>query len=273
MSQQNTFVVFQQIFFLQMNFTGNNSWYAGNNSLPYPNDSSSSSNSRCLDSLQSIALQANLQAALFPVAFGSSIFTVIASFITVVANSCLLFAFFMDPLKIFHSPTTYFLIGLTIADLLTVLVQEPINSVCFMLLYFQSPSAKKCPPFMLILEINLHQLPQRFPLLSFFLNFTQYIVVSFPLTYARLMTKKKVLIGVATIYVYSAVFRCLSSGLSAQYIFMFDLIVHNYVLVVSAVVLYMLLHRLMKKKMAAGNCLQGQATSREDSRHTQVQHN
>ena len=54
---------------------------------------------------------------------------------------------------------------------------------------------------------------------------------------------------------------------------MFDLIVHNYVLVVSAVVLYFLLHRLMKKKMAAGNCLQGQATSREDSRHTQVQHN
>ena len=87
------------------------------------------------------------------------------------------------------------------------------------------------------------------------------------------MTKKKVLIGVATIYVYSAVFRCLSWGLSAQYIFMFDLIVHNYVLVVSTVVLYILLHRLMKKKMAAGNSLQGQATSREDSRHTQVQRN
>ena len=62
-------------------------------------------------------------------------------------------------------------------------------------------------------------------------------------------------------------------GLSAQYVEMFDLIVHNYVLLVSTVVLYILLHRLMKKKMAAGNSLQGQATSREDSRHTQVQRN
>ena len=260
--------------FLQMNFTCNNSWSAGNNSVPYVNDSSSSSNSRCLDSLQSIALQANPYAAFFRVVFGSSIFIVIVSFITVVANSCLLLAFFVDPLKMFRNPTTYFLIGLAIADLLSALVQEPIYAACFMLLYFQSPSAKKCPPFMAFGKQFVSTTMTVSFIIVFAFTLTQYIVVSSPLKYARLVTKKKVLIGIATIYVYSTVLWCLPlMGLSLKYVEMFDLIVHNYVLVVSTVVLYILLHRLMKKKMAAGNSLQGQATSREDSRHTQVQRN
>ena len=257
--------------FLEMNFTCNNSWSAGNNSLPYVNDSSSSSNSRCLDSLQSIVL--NPYAAFFPVAFGSSIFIAIVSFITVVANGCLLFAFFVDPLKIFRSPTTYFLIGLTIADLLSALVQEPIYAACFMLLYFQSPSANKCPPFMAFGKQFVSTTMTVSFIIVFAFTLTQYIVVSSPLKYARLVTKRKVLIGVATIYVYSSVLWCLPLMDLSAHVEMFDLIVHNYVLVASTVVLYILLHRLMKKKMAAGNSLQGQATSREDSRHTQVQRN
>ena len=257
-----------------MNFTCNNSWSAGNKSLLNVNDSSSSSNSLCLDSLQSIVLKENPYAAFFPVAFGSSIFIAIVSFITVVANGCLLLAFFVDPLKIFRSPTAYFLIGLTIADMLTALVQEPIYAACFMLLYFQSPSAKKCSPFMAIGKQFASTTMSVSFIIVFSFTLTQYIVVSSPLKYARLVTKKKVLIGVATIYVYSAVLWCLPlMGLSLLYVEMFDLIVHNYVLVISTVILYIFLHRLMKKKMAAGNSLQGQATSRESSKHTQVQRN
>ena len=256
-----------------MNLTCKKSWSAGNNSLLYANDSSTRSNSQCLDSSQQVALQANLYATSFPVASGSSIFIVIAFFITVVANSCLLLAFFVDPLKMFRNPTTYFLIGLTIADMLTALVQEPIYAACFMLLYFQSPSAKKCPPFMAIGKQFASTTMSVSFIIVFSFTLTQYIVVSSPLKYARLVTKKKVLIGVATIYVYSAVLWCLPlMGLSLLYVEMFDLIVHNYVLVISTVILYIFLHRLMKKKMAAGNSLQGPATSRKDSRHTQVQH-
>ena len=240
-----------------MNFTCKNSWSAGNNSLLYANDSSTRTNSQCLDSSQQVALQANLYATFFPVASGSSIFIVIAFFITVMANSCLLLAFFVDPLKMFRNPTTYFLIGLTLADMLTALVQEPIYAACFMLLYFQSPSAKKCPPFMAIGKQFASTTMSVSFIIDFSFTLTQYIVVSSPLKYARLVTKKKVLIGVATIYLYSAAFQCLSWGLSAQYIFMFDVIVHTYVLGVSTVILYILLHRLMKKKMAAGNSLQG----------------
>lgn len=257
-----------------MNFTCNDSWSVRNRSLPNGNDSEANNNSLCLDSIQSGLAAVNPYAAFFSVAFGSSIFIVIVSFITVVANSCLLLAFFVDPLKMFRNPTTYFLIGLAIADLLSALVQEPIYAACFMLLYFQSPSRKNCPPFMAFGKQFVSTTMTVSFIIVFSFTLTQYIVVSSPLKYARLVTKKKVLIGVATIYVYSSVLWCLPlMGLSLQHVEMFDLIVHNYFLVVSTVVLYILLHRLMKKKMAAGNSLQGQATSREDSRHTQVQRN
>ena len=52
-------------------------------------------------------------------AFGSSIFIIIVSPMTIVANSLLLVTFLVDPLKIFRNPTSYFLIGLAIVDLLT----------------------------------------------------------------------------------------------------------------------------------------------------------
>ena len=81
-------------------------------------------------------------------AFGSSIFIIIVSPTTIVANILLLVTFLVDPLKIFRNPTSYFLIGLAIVDLLTALIQEPIYATCFMLMYFQHPSWTKCVPWM-----------------------------------------------------------------------------------------------------------------------------
>ncbi|KAJ7353805.1 hypothetical protein OS493_032078 [Desmophyllum pertusum] len=75
----------------------------------------------------------------YKVAFGSAIFICVASFITILANSLLLLACCIDPLKIFRSPTTYFLIGLAIVDLLTALIQEPAYATCFMFAYLQHP--------------------------------------------------------------------------------------------------------------------------------------
>ena len=168
-----------------MNFTCNNSWSVLNRSLPNGNDSESNNNSLlCLDSIQSGLAAVNPYAAFFSVAFGSSIFIVIVSFITVVANSCLLLAFFVDPLKMFRNPTTYFLIGLAIADLLSALVQEPIYAACFMLLYFQSPSAKKCPPFMAFGKQFVSITMTVSFIIVFAFTLTQYIVVSSPLKYA-----------------------------------------------------------------------------------------
>ena len=61
----------------------------------------------------------------FKFAFGSAIYIIIVSFITVFANGLLLVVFFFDPFKIFRTATTYFLIGLAFVDILTAASQEP----------------------------------------------------------------------------------------------------------------------------------------------------
>jgi len=52
-----------------------------------------------------------------------------------------------------------------------------------------------------------------------------------------------------------------------------ELFLHNYAVVLTTIVFYSLLYHTMKKKMATGNTLQNESTSREESKHTQVQRN
>ena len=210
----------------------------------------------------------------YKVAFGSAIFIYTVSLITILANSLLLLICCVDPLKIFRNPTTYFLIGLAIVDLLTALVQEPIYATCFILLYIKQPSLQKCKPFMefasyfsaFSITVSL--------LIVFAFTVTQYIVVSSPLKYGRSVTKKKVFISVVSIYLYTAVFCCLPlMGVPIKVKNAIELFLHNYAAVLATIVFYILLHYIMKKKMATGNTLQNESTSREERKHTQVQRN
>ena len=259
-----------------MNLTCNNSWpiLHGNSSLE-PNESTSANYSTCRESVQS-GTPADPFADFYPVAFGSSIFIIVVSFTTVLANSFLLLAFYVDPLKIFRNPTTSFLIGLALVDLLTALVQEPIYATCFMLLYFQNPLRKKCGPFMDAGKFFAAFTMTVSFLIVFAFTVTQYIVVSSPLKYARLVTNRKVLISVVVIYLYSTMFWCLHlMGVPENIQHIIDMFIHNYVLIFITIAIYILLHRVMRKKMAAGNSLQGNADAqaRERSKHTQVQRN
>jgi len=192
-----------------MNLTCNNSWpiLHGNSSLE-PNESTTGNHSTCTESVQS-GTPADPFADFYPVAFGSSIFIIVVSFTTVLANSFLLLAFYVDPLKIFRNPTTYFLIGLALVDLLTALVQEPIYATCFMLLYFKNPLRRKCSPLMDAGKYFAAFTMTVSFLIVFAFTVTQYIVVSSPLNYARLVTNRKVLISVVAIYLYSAMFWCM----------------------------------------------------------------
>ena len=208
----------------------------------------------------------------YKAAFGSAIFIYVVSLITILANSLLLLIFCIDPLKIFRNSTTYFLIGLAIVDLLTALVQEPIYATCFIMLFIKHPSLQKCGPFMYFasyfsaFSITVSQL------IVFAFTVTQYIVVSSPLKYGRLVTKKKVFISVVSIYLYTAIFCCLPlMGVPQKVKDGIELFLHNYAVVLTTIVFYIRLHYTMKKKMATGNTLQNESTSREESKHTQAQ--
>ena len=200
-------------------------------------------------------------------AFGSSIFIIIVSPMTIVANSLLLVTFLVDPLKIFRNPTSYFLIGLAIVDLLTALIQEPIYATCFMLMYFQHPSWTKCESWMKFAAYF-----SAFPIsisasIVFAFTLTQYIVVASPLRYGRMITKKKALLSVVTMYLYHTLFCCLPlMGVPQKTKHAIDLFFHRYTVVLVTIVVYIILHYTMKKKMTAGRSLQS-----EKGRHVQVQ--
>ena len=200
-------------------------------------------------------------------AFGSSIFIIIVSPMTIVANSLLLVTFLVDPLKIFRNPTSYFLIGLAIVDLLTALIQEPIYATCFMLMYFQHPSWTKCKSWMKFAAYF-----SAFPIsisasIVFAFTLTQYIVVASPLRYGRMITKKKALLSVVAMYLYHTLFCCLPlMGVPQETKHAIDLFFHRYTVVLVTIVVYIILHYTMKKKMTAGRSLQS-----EEGRHVQVQ--
>lgn len=211
----------------------------------------------------------------YTAAFGSSIFIIVVSFTTILANGFLLLAFYVDPLKIFRNPTAYFLIALAIVDLLTALVQEPIYATCFVFLYLRNPNALKCRAVMDVARYIAGFTMTVSYLIVFAFTVTQYIVVSSPLKYARLVTNRKVLISVVAIYLYSTAFSCLHLiGVPENILLMIELFLHDYGSMSITIAIYILLHRVMKKKMVAGNSLQGKANARgEESKHTQVQRN
>lgn len=215
-------------------------------------------------------------AAFTAAAFGSAIFITVVAVPTILANGALLLTFYVDPLKTFRNPTSYFLIGLTIVDLLTALVQEPIYATCFMFLYFRHPLTPKCRPFMNAMSDYFGAVVMTVSFLIIFaFTLTQYIVVSSPLKYARFVTSRKVLISVVAIYFYSTTFWCLQlTGVPGSTLEIIDLILHYCLMIFITIAIYILLHRVMKKKMTAGNKLQGPVKARgEESKHAQVQRN
>ena len=258
-----------------MNLTCNNSWAnMSGNFLNEVNQSVSANLSSCSETAaQSPSVMDPLE-DYYKVAFGSAIFIYVVSLITILANSLLLLVFCVDPLKIFRNSTTFFLIGLATVDLLTALVQEPIYATCFMFVYFQHPLRENCGPLAnAVRYVGAFAMTTSF-LIVFAFTFTQYIVVSSPLKYGRLITKKKVLTSIAAMYLYSATFWCLHlMGVSSHIQTMMDTFIHSYLLVFITIAFYILLHCAMKKKMTAGKSLQSQTGERTTSKHIQVQRN
>ena len=78
----------------------------------------------------------------FKLAFGSAIYILTVSLITIMANGLLLLVFFFDPLKIFRNATTYFLVGLAVVDILTAATQEPAYATCFIMMYARHPDTR-----------------------------------------------------------------------------------------------------------------------------------
>ena len=143
-----------------------------------------------------------------------------------------------------------------------------------MFLYFQHPLRKKCGPLVnTVRYLGAFAMTASF-LIVFAFTVTQYIVVSSPLKYGRLITKRKVFISITVIYLYSAIFWCLHlMGVSSNVQIMMDSFIHSYLSVFVTIAFYILLHREMKKKITAGKSLQSQTGKRNTRNHIQLERN
>ena len=206
-------------------------------------------------------------------AFGSSIYMILLSFITVVANALLLMVFLVDPLKTFKNPTTYFLIGLAISDLLTALIQLPINSTCFIMLYLGGPLNGLVLCKNVLLNVGLIQgaitMTVSF-LITLMFTVTQFIVVSSPLKFARMVTSRKIGICVFILYAYSILFWISQFwGVPFEVLLKIDVFLHSLFLPHLTILFYILLHLTFKRKMAASKMLSNESSlqSRESNQN------
>ena len=104
---------------------------------------------------------------------------------------------------------------------------------------------------------------------------TQYVVVISPLNYAQNVTKRRVIICVLAIYVYSVLFSVLPEmGVSEDAQRKIDNTFHSICLIYFTVIIYILLFIAFKKKMAASNRLREDKETNDgskDDRRTDVE--
>lgn len=194
----------------------------------------------------------------FKFAFGSAIYMFIASFLSIIANGLLLLVFLFDPLKIFRKATTYFLVGLSIADILTATTQQPMFATCFTMIYIKHrDTGKTCQTLISVgHHISLVAMNCSFIIVLSF-TIAQFIVVISPLKYAQKVTKCRVIVCIIGIYAYAILLTLLPKmGVHRDSLLKFDTIFHSIILTYLIIIFYVLLFITFKKKAAASRSLQ-----------------
>lgn len=171
------------------------------------------------------------------------------SLFTILVDILLRGTFLLDPIKTFRNPTTFFLIGSAIVDLLTGLVQEPTYATCFMLLYFQHPSSSKFVAWMRFGHYFSEFCVSISPSIVFAFTLMQYIVVASPLKYGCMITKKKAFIKVGAIDGYhTLICSLLLMGVPQKTKEAIDLFLHSYTVVLITIMVYIFCITLRKRK-------------------------
>lgn len=190
----------------------------------------------------------------FKFEFSSLIIIVLLAAVTIPTNILLLVMVYMDPLKCFNKPTTPFIVGLAVADLLTGLTAEPFFAVYYYFRYFNAGIVNK--------DIsNLYRAGQFFTtvaisssfLIVLVLSWSQFIAVAFPHRYSTLVTRRRATICVIAIWLYFIAFSLLQfTNIDMTKYLLVDLILHptliSLVLLITIVFLYRSFQREIRRK-------------------------
>ena len=190
----------------------------------------------------------------------SAIILCILSPITVVSNALLLTAIYRDPLRCFRTPMTYFIAGLAVADLLTGMAVEPM----FATYYFADfADFRKKPSAVYQLVHRIGGVISTVTItVSFFiilaLSVCQYIAVTYPHQFKKMVSKNRVLGFLTISCVYITSFCMLQfTGIDLTTYLKIDLIIHptliSVILVIVQVMLFTSFHRHLQHSSSLRN--------------------
>ncbi|XP_068677979.1 histamine H2 receptor-like [Montipora capricornis] len=170
----------------------------------------------------------------------------VLSVLTVFANIFLLLAIWKDPYRSFRSPTTYFIIGLGITDLLTGATTAPFFAIFYITRFLLGRSNT---PWMVKRLFDVGQPISTVTISSsyliiLFLSVSQYIAIKWPHKYKILITRHRVITSILLSWMYFICFTLVLhlSGIDTSFILKVDLAIHpiliSTVLFVNLILLY-----------------------------------
>ena len=178
----------------------------------------------------------------------------IMSLLTVSANILLLIAVWKDPEKSFRSPTTYFLIGLGITDLLTGATTEPFFALYYIMRFQRG--GKNIPASILRLyevgqSISTVTISSSY-LIILGLSISQYIAIKWPHKYKILITRNRVIVSVLLSWLYFICFiliQTFSPNIDTKLFLKVDLAVHPVLISSVLFITLILLYRVFRKQV------------------------
>lgn len=193
----------------------------------------------------------------FRVELATAVILVVLSPLTVAANSLLLSAIYKDPLRCFRTPTTYFIVGLAVSDIVTGLIVEPSFIVKYMAHNIQCGLKARCKPSNVVLVLyRIGGIISTIAISSSFivvlaLSISQFIAITFPHRYKRLVTKNRVVVCVVLSWFYFVCFSVIQfSGIDPYTYLKIDLILHPSLISVLLGIVHTLLYLSFRRHLS-----------------------
>lgn len=198
---------------------------------------------------------------------GSAFTLAILSPVTVLANILLITAIFKDPLKYFKKPTSYFVLGLSVADLLCGLFVEPFFAMYFLGRYFLASEEFQAISQTLFLVgsmISTVSLNASF-VMVLMLSLVQLIAIECPYRYKTWVTKKTVISCVLVTWLYFTVYSFLPIlGLDQIVFFKLNLTLHSTLISVILAFVQICMYRAFRGRLQH-HIITNRSLSRYDS--------
>lgn len=184
----------------------------------------------------------------------------VLSVTTVTSNVLLLVAIWKDPLNCFSAPTTSFIVGISLADLITALTTEPFFAAYYYVLYSEGHDAVTSVLETLFTagsNISTVAICYSF-LLVLALSWSQYIAIKCPHSFKRIVTKRNAIIFILLSLVYLLFFMSLQFvGIMDQFTFLkLNLAVNSSFLSVNLMVILFLLNAAFRRHVKRGRAFE-----------------